>query len=358
MVERVGGKGRRAMTVALTLLALSTLAPELRAQSTTAARVLFREARALMAKDDYEQACPKLEESLRLDEGMGTQFNLAHCWEKLGRNASAWGLFLDVAALADAASQGKRAAAARQRAEALEAGLSLLRIDVESPAEGLRVLRADEEVGEPAWGTAMPVDPGTYRVEASAPGKRSWSRELEVSEPGSTISVTIPQLEDEVPMAEPIPLGVTGKDAGTEGMSAARVVTTVGLAALGVGGVVAGVLFALDNRAETNAAKELCTGQVLGVPNQCDRDANLPGFDGGTQERSELLDHREAADRSALLSYVGFGVGGAALVTAVIVLATAPDTGEEAADAAGFELQPSLAAGGSGWYGATLSGRF
>jgi len=31
---------------------------------------------------------------------MGTQFNLAHCWEMGGRTASAWGLFLDVAAAA------------------------------------------------------------------------------------------------------------------------------------------------------------------------------------------------------------------------------------------------------------------
>src|SRR5262245_32588034 len=71
------------------------------AQSDSAgARALFAEGRALMDKDRYEEACPKFEESLRLDPGMGTQFNLAHCWEKLGRTASAWALFLDVAAAA------------------------------------------------------------------------------------------------------------------------------------------------------------------------------------------------------------------------------------------------------------------
>src|SRR4051794_25809493 len=63
-----------------------------------AARALFAEARKLMAAERYDEACPKFEESLRLDQGIGTQFNLAHCWEKQGRTASAWGMFLDVAA--------------------------------------------------------------------------------------------------------------------------------------------------------------------------------------------------------------------------------------------------------------------
>ena len=63
-----------------------------------AARALFSEGRKLSAAGKYSEACPKFEESLRLDRGIGTKFNLADCWAHSNRTASAWGLFLDVAA--------------------------------------------------------------------------------------------------------------------------------------------------------------------------------------------------------------------------------------------------------------------
>jgi tetratricopeptide (TPR) repeat protein len=85
-----------------------------------AARAMFEEGRKLVKAGKYAEACPKFEESLKLDRGVGTQFNLADCWERLGRTASAWALFLDVAAVTKAAGQADRERAARDRAAALE----------------------------------------------------------------------------------------------------------------------------------------------------------------------------------------------------------------------------------------------
>src|SRR6516165_8666630 len=72
------------------------------------ARVLFFEARKLVAAGQYSSACPKFEESYRLDPGIGTNFNLADCYEHTGRIASAWARFLDVAASTRAAGQIER----------------------------------------------------------------------------------------------------------------------------------------------------------------------------------------------------------------------------------------------------------
>src|SRR6187399_3496669 len=124
-----------------------------------AARALFSEGRELMAAEKYAEACPKFEESLRLDQGMGTQFNLAHCWEKLGRTASAWALFLDVAAAARAGNQPDRESAAKERASTLEPKLTRLRITFPEPAPEAKIFRDGQEVRQAAWGTAMPVDP-------------------------------------------------------------------------------------------------------------------------------------------------------------------------------------------------------
>ena len=52
-------------------------------------RTLFDEARRLMAEGKYAEACLELEQSQKLRSGIGTQFNLAECYEKTGRIASA-----------------------------------------------------------------------------------------------------------------------------------------------------------------------------------------------------------------------------------------------------------------------------
>ena len=65
-----------------------------------AAQSLFEQAKRLMNEGNYAEACPKLEESQMLDKGMGTQFHLASCYEQIGRTASAWALFVEVAAAA------------------------------------------------------------------------------------------------------------------------------------------------------------------------------------------------------------------------------------------------------------------
>ena len=123
--------GRSAHTLGVLSLSIALWGRQASAQSdSAAARALFAEGRQLMSAEKYTEACPKLEESLRLDPGMGTQFNLAHCWEKLGRSASAWAMFLDVAAAARAGNQPQREAAAKERAAALEPKLTRLRVVV------------------------------------------------------------------------------------------------------------------------------------------------------------------------------------------------------------------------------------
>src|SRR3954471_7930283 len=173
---------RRHATVALLAFALcgarvacAQEQPQTGDDARAAAQALFDSARTLMAQGNFNEACPKLEESQRLDPGVGTQFNLAVCYEAVGRNASAWSLFLEVAASAHRAAERAREEVARTRAASLEPKLSKLRIVVPDDArtDGLRVLRGTVAVGPGQWGVALPTDPGTYAITASAPGKRA-----------------------------------------------------------------------------------------------------------------------------------------------------------------------------------------
>jgi hypothetical protein len=345
MAPRARRSGLASLPALLALSAALTLSGRASAQSATAqARALFKEARTLMDRERYEKACPKLEESLRLDYGMGTQFNLAHCWEKLGRTASAWGMFLDVAAAASREGQAKRESAARERAAALEPKLTRLRIEVQEPVDGLTVTRSGDEVGRAAWGEPMPVDPGSQHIEATAPGKKAWSKDVEVVGVGKTASVRVPALEDIAPpppepepvvQTEPPMQGVGEDRAGGGGMSGGRLAGTLLLAGVGAGGVVTGALFGLKTSSETNKARQLCNGGPEGI--KCD---SLDP-DG---ERAEMFDHRDKAKQARTVSYVAFGAGGAALLGSAVLWLTAPSSGREGSSA-GLQMKPTLAPG-------------
>jgi hypothetical protein len=168
-----------------------------------AAQVLFYEARTLMGQNKWAEACPKLEESLRLDNGIGTAFNLADCNEHLGKVTTAWAGFLDAAAQSKASNQPDREKLARKRALALEPRLPKLVVEVSGAPQGLEVKRDGVLVGSAAWGTAIPVDPGTHKISASAPGKLPWETTV-TSVEGKVAKVAIPRELPNAPAAPPV----------------------------------------------------------------------------------------------------------------------------------------------------------
>lgn len=183
------------VTSALVLLAVSSTA---QASDEATAQALFAAARDAMKAGEYAKACPMLEESLRLVPGDGTKFNLADCYEKTGRTASAWAAFRDVAASSKLAGQKERESTASARAAALDASLCRLSIDVSGQSPPPTVLRDGEKVGPGQWGIAIPVDPGTHLVEARSEGKKVWKSEVVLGTCPGARSVSVPVLEVEI----------------------------------------------------------------------------------------------------------------------------------------------------------------
>src|SRR5687767_13492271 len=84
------------------------------------AEALFQEGQKLFKERRYAEACPKFEESQRLDPGGGTLFQLATCHEFTGRTASAWAEFSEVALLAKQRNRPDIERAARERVSSLQ----------------------------------------------------------------------------------------------------------------------------------------------------------------------------------------------------------------------------------------------
>jgi tetratricopeptide (TPR) repeat protein len=177
----------RALLVLIMALALCASPSETRAQgaaSKAAAEQLFLEGRALMQKGKYEEALAKFHASLDLDPGSGTQGNLALCYERMGKLASAWGHYREAAVRAERERNAKRTRIARERAAALEPRLPRLLIRLSSPdtPAGLVVTRDGVPLPATVLGTAVYVDPGEHEVTAAIPGHERFSMRVTLSE--------------------------------------------------------------------------------------------------------------------------------------------------------------------------------
>jgi hypothetical protein len=232
------------------------------------AHALVQSAHELLARGRAAEACRKLAESERLEPRLDTILALASCYEANGQTASAW-LAYEEAATQAASQKDRREKLARDRAAALEPKLGRLMVLVPDNAEvpGLEVRRDGFRIGQPEWGTAVPVDPGVHTVAASAPGFRPWSATVQLSRP-ETLPVTIPVLvpEGRAITVAPQPPLEAGSSASASNASLQR---TLGLITAGAGGVglAVGMYFALSAKVTYDASN--AGGHCL-PDNECD----------------------------------------------------------------------------------------
>ena len=292
----------RGSLVALLVVALALASASARAQSAkAAAEAAFRKGKELLATGDTAGACAAFEDSEKLDVQLGTQYNLALCYEKLGKLTSAWINFSEVAAKD---GKGGRRDDAAKRAKALEPRLTKLVIAVTAPVEGESVKIGALDVSVLA-GSPSPIDTGSYEVVASAPGFVRWHGHVDVTGEGKTITVEVPALargdvELPLPPAPPPPAPHHG-----------RAIAGLAIAGAGVIAVGAGLGLGKDVFDLRDQATPACGG-------------NLSSCNDVATAQKDINDARTRA----LESDVAIGVGAAAIVGGVILYATAPKSAE------------------------------
>jgi len=139
-----------------------TLAPALaEANDPVAADALFQAAKQLMNEKQYGEACPKFDASYKLDPTLGTLLNLADCYEKVGRIATAWSTWGE--AMEKAQRDGdKRADFAKNRREALSPRLPKVIINVQNEVAGVEILWDGVKLSPAVFGVELPTDPAEH----------------------------------------------------------------------------------------------------------------------------------------------------------------------------------------------------
>jgi len=305
---------RRAALSALALSAVLLAAPRAHAADPAAAQALFEEGRAAMARGDFAAACAAFEGSRALEAAAGTEYNLALCYEKSGRVASAWATYLGAASTYRATNRADWESRARARADALAPSLPRLTIRVEPPVDKttVRITRDGAAVVASELDVPIPVDPGHHAIHAAAAGRADFDAEVDVAlgerkvvdvtlaplPPAPAPASTPPRVANDAPPASPPPS--PPPSSASRQRIAALGVGGLGLAALAVG--ITGGLVAMG---EHDASMRDC-------PN-----------DGACPSRA-AIQANDAAHDWAAVSTVGFALAAASLATAAVLYFTAP----------------------------------
>jgi hypothetical protein len=338
------------------ITALSLFAAEARAgaDEKIAAEALFDEGRRLMVEGKFAVACTKLEESERMDAAVGTLLYLAECYEKTGRTASAWATFREASSAARAGGQLERARVGQERAARLEPLLVRLTINVaadDAQIPGFTLKRSTEVVPQALWGSAVPVDPGDYTVEASAPGYEPFSRRVTIGK--ESMSTEVPRLVQSAastaptapvngagpvepvvttPAPSPVPPPAANQGSGLSGMKIAGIV----VAGAGVVSLAVGTVFGVNAISKNDDAKKAgCSGSVCHDPK-------------GVTLTND-------ADSAATVANVTVGLGLAALVGGGLLYFLSPSASSGAEQHASFHVIPVVGPQG---VGAFAEGRF
>lgn len=310
---------RMRMAIAAVVSASALVAPAVaRADGPTPAETLFKEGRALLDAKRYDEACPKLAESQKLEPGAGTLLALALCHEGQGKPATASAELKRVSELGRNNGRNDLAAAADKRAAALEASVPHLVIHLPEKEGASYGVRCDGEVlPQSELGSPFAMDPGEHKIEVAAKGKTPRSYVVRISGPGTT-EIVVDKLDTAAPRvdpqpAEPAATAAEPSPAPEENKGGTQ--RTIGLVLIGAGvvGLGAGAYFGGRALSESGEAKRTCP-----TAGTC---------------QDEGADANERSKDSFRAAVIGLTAGTVAITAGAIVYFLAPSSTQARGDA-------------------------
>jgi tetratricopeptide (TPR) repeat protein len=251
----------RALLVALALVVLPSAAFADKASKARADK-LFEDGRNYLASKEYKLACTAFEQSQQADPAIGTQLNIALCYEEWGKLAKAYKAYVEAARQAKA-KKDNREKVARKKVTEIEPKLARLRVSIPPSVDPYSIfLFDDQEMSREDLVEERLVDAGKHSVEVRVAGSAPKVTAVQIAA-GEQKSVTI-----EVPaqvVTTPPPnggggTGTTGPQAATEVRPRKKGKLYGGIGLVGGGAIAVGVAsyVALIARSDYNDAIAGC----------------------------------------------------------------------------------------------------
>jgi tetratricopeptide (TPR) repeat protein len=319
------------------------------ATSSAAATAQFDKGRTLFKAGKYAEACAAFEQSQKIEAAFGTLYNLAGCYVKIGKLASAWVAYRE---LAQRDTRATRKADSAKRARELEPRLARLLIAVSvagargSP-DGLVVTMNGEDVTA-LVGAENPVDTGRYQIVATAPQFKERATSVEVVAEGKTVTAAL-ELEraprEVPPPAPPVVAQVAPAQPAVDDAKPERDAAPAPASHRRLYGAIAGGA-GLALVATSLVFGSLASGKWSDVKKLCGDDATCEPDQAAEARR---LDNAARTDANIA---TGLAIGGAvAIGVGAYLWLTAPSGASRTA----LQLRPGA---GSTSAGLTLAGRF
>lgn len=303
------------------------------------AQALFDKGLAAMEAQRYDEGCPAIEASYKLDPLAGALFTLAECERMRGRLARAAARYDEYLALHGKLSPDKKAKQrdrdkkAREQRAALSGKIAELTLVLPGSApKGTAVMR--NGVAVPAWalGVPVPVDPGEYVIVARTPsGGVTETRVTLAAGEKKGIPVEVRVVKVAVAAAGGRPSGVKAHvERGPKGG-----ILTAGGAAGGFGVVIGAVLLGVSASEASSVSKLYDEAKAAG---NCQSDTG-----GKCKELRDAGKAKATLGNTGLWMLVGGGVVGVA--TLVYGLTAGSSKGSEKS---GVRVVPLVTGDGGG----------
>jgi hypothetical protein len=236
---------------------------------------------------------------------------------------------------------------AEKELEALEPRIPYISVVVQGAGpKPVKVVMDGAEIPSALLGVPQPVNPGEHEYQAFAEGMESSKTSIKVPEGRSeTVVLTLkgipgwkkPEAASETEEADaPPPSEAVAEDRAPEDTS---ILPVLGWVSLGVGvvGLGAGTLFALQGKSKVDEANEICSLQGGACPDT--RQAEVEDLDDGARSANTL-------------ATVGFVVGGVGIAGGITLLLLGSGGGGGESSAAAPGVRPQIGLGYAGIAGA------
>jgi hypothetical protein len=153
-----------------------------------AARELFADASKDEDAGRWESALEKLHRVSDVKLTAGIRYHIALCEEKLGLTATALAHYGDALQAANAEHNKEVIELLKEPFLGdLRARVPSLALNVPRDVSDVEVTVDGQRQPSGLWGVGVPIDPGTHRIEAHAPGRRPFAREIAMRDRDATV---------------------------------------------------------------------------------------------------------------------------------------------------------------------------